>query len=124
MARETRLKHLRLICSSFCFALGFVALAAAQMPHIDVVDFYGLHKVREPQIRKALGAGEGDQLPASPGDAEERMDQVPGVVESHLEAVCCDAGKTILYIGIEEKGAIHFELREPPEGEAALPQEI
>jgi len=94
------------------------------MPHIGVVDFYGLHKVREAQLRRALGASEGDLFPASPGDAEERLDQVPGVLESHLEAVCCDQGRTILYIGIEEKGTIHFELREPPDGEVVLPAEI
>jgi hypothetical protein len=71
-----------------------------------------------------LGVKEGDALPPSKGDTEERLDAVPGVVESHLEAVCCDAGKMILYVGIEEKGAVHFDLREPPEGEVKLPEEI
>ena len=75
-------------------------------------------------MRKALGVREGDPLPRSKGDAEERIDAVPGVVESHLEAVCCDAGKMILYVGIEEKGAIHFDLREPPEEDVVLPEEI
>ncbi len=52
------------------------------------------------------------------------MDKVPGVVESHLEAVCCEGGQMILYVGIEEKGAVHFDLREPPDGEVRLPEEI
>jgi hypothetical protein len=46
------------------------------------------------------------------------------VVEAHLEAVCCDNGQTILYVGIEERGAPHFELRDPPDKEVSLPPEI
>lgn len=96
----------------------------AQDLRLDVLDFYGLRKVTESQIRKALGVREGDRLPPSKGDAEAKLDQIAGVVESHLEAVCCDNGQTILYVGIEERGAPHFDLREPPDGEANLPDEI
>lgn len=102
----------------------FVASVRAQDLRFDVLDFYGLRKVSESQIRKALGIREGDRLPASKGDAEAKLDQIPGVVESHLEAVCCDNGQTILYVGIEERGSPHFDLREPPEGEVTLPEEI
>ena len=104
--------------------LFFASLVVAQGPRIGIIDFYGLRKVSEAKVRKALGVREGDPLPRSKGDAEERIDAVPGVVESHLEAVCCDAGKMILYVGIEEKGAIHFDLREPPEEDVVLPEEI
>jgi hypothetical protein len=97
---------------------------AQQGPRIGLIDFYGLHKVSENKVRQALGVREGDPLPRSKGDAEERIDAVSGVVESHLEAVCCDAGKMILYVGIEEKGATHFELREAPDGEVKLPEDI
>ena len=104
----------------------FLAITATQAQDlkVDVLDFYGLHKIPESQIRKALGVREGDRMPPSKGDAETKLDQVPGVVEAHLEAVCCDGGRTILYVGIEERGAPHFDLREPPEGNVALPDEI
>ena len=102
----------------------FCGLLAAQAPRIGVIDFYGLQKVPEAKLRQALGVREGDALPASKGDAEERIDQVSGVVESHLEGVCCDSGKIILYLGIEEKGAPHFDLREPPDDDVQLPDEI
>jgi len=106
----------------------FVLLGATSLYgqdlRVDVLDFYGLRKVSESQIRKALGIREGDQMPPSKGDAEAKVDQIAGVVESHLEAVCCDNGQTILYAGIEERGAPHFDLREPPEGEADLPEDI
>lgn len=102
-----------------------VGLAFGQTPpRIGVLDFYGLRKVPEAKVRQALGVKEGDPLPRSKGDAEERIDGVPGVVESHLEAVCCDAGKMILYIGVEERGAPHFDLREPPESDVHLSEEI
>jgi len=104
------------------FALA--GLAAGQIPRIETIDFYGLRKVPESRVRQALGAGEGDPLPASKGDAEERLDKISGVVESHLEAVCCDDGKVLLYVGIEERGSPHFDLREPPEGDEKLPDEI
>ena len=97
---------------------------AQEGPRIGLIDFYGLHKAPEAKVRQALGVRDGDGLPRSKGDAEERIDDVPGVVESHLEAVCCDAGKMILYVGIEERGATHFELREAPDGEVNLPEDV
>jgi len=101
-----------------------VASLYAQDLRVDVLDFYGLRKVSEAQIRKALGIHEGDRMPPSKGDAESKLDQIPGVVEAHLEAVCCDNGQTILYVGIEERGAPHFELRDPPDKDVSLPPEI
>ncbi len=96
----------------------------AQAPQIGVIDFYGLRKVSQSRVRRALGVSEGDPLPPSKADVEERIDQIPGVVDSHLEAVCCEAGKAILYVGIEERGAIHFNLRDEPDGDVTLPPEI
>ena len=104
-------------------SLLLAAVCAAQ-PRIGVIDFYGLHKVPESKVRQAVGVREGDPLPSSKGDAEERIDTIPGVIESHLEAVCCDSGRMILYIGVEEKGAHHFETREPPDGDVQLPSDI
>jgi hypothetical protein len=95
--------------------------AYAQVPRVDVIDFYGLHKTTEAKVREAIGIKEGDPLPASKGDAEERLDGITGVAESHLEAVY-DAKKMILYAGLEERGAPHFDIREAPEGDMKLPE--
>ena len=46
------------------------------------------------------------------------------VVSARLEAACCEDGKAILYVGIEEKGAPHFDYNTPPVGEARLSEEI
>jgi hypothetical protein len=117
--------HLRRTPRVLVFVLLWAAASVhAQDLRVDILDFYGLRKVTEVQVRKALGVREGDRMPPSKGDAEAKVDQIPGVVESHLEAVCCDNGQTILYVGIEEKGAPHFDLREAPEREVTLPEEI
>jgi hypothetical protein len=102
----------------------FAGVLAFSQPKIGIIDFYGLRKTPEAKVRQALRVREGDPLPPSKGDTEERIDALSGVVESHLEAICCEAGKMILYVGIEEKGAPHFELRDAPEGEAQLPEDI
>ncbi|MCS6954444.1 MAG: hypothetical protein RMK57_14385 [Bryobacterales bacterium] len=96
----------------------------AQAPRIALIDFYGLRKVSAEQLRKALGAREGDPLPPSKGDAEDRLEQVRGVVRARLEAVCCEDGGAILYVGIEEPGAPHFDYRLPPSASVTLPEEI
>ena len=100
------------------------AAASLVAPRIGMIDFYGLNKVPEDRLRKTLGFTDGDPFPRSKADVEEHLDALPGVVESHLEAVCCDAGKMVLYVGIEERGTAHFDLRDPPESEVVLPAAI
>jgi len=111
------------------FRAGIILIAATvlpaqSIPRIAIIDFYGLNRVLESRVRQALGVKEGDQLHPSKGGTEERLDAINGVVESHLEAVCCEAGNAILYVGIEERGATHFDLREAPEGDEVLPTDI
>jgi hypothetical protein len=100
------------------------ALVLAQKPRIGALDFYGVHTVSAARIRKALGFREGDPLPSSKSDVEGRLEKVPGVVLARLEAVCCDGERAILYVGVEERGAPHFEYRPPPDGEATLPEAL
>ncbi|MEP7362784.1 MAG: HEAT repeat domain-containing protein [Acidobacteriota bacterium] len=104
--------------------LTFCALLPAQGPPIGIIDFYGRQRVPEEKLVKALGKKVGDSLPRSKGDAEEAIEQVEGVVRANLEAACCEDGKAILYIGIEEKGAPHFDFNAPGAGPAVLPKEI
>jgi hypothetical protein len=94
------------------------------VPRVDILDYYGLHKITPARIQRVLSTKEGDRLPASKGDVEERLEQIPGVVRSHLEAVCCDGGKTVLFVGIEEKGSAHFNFRSEPQGTVRLPGDI
>jgi len=100
------------------------ALLSAQAPRIDDIEFYGLHKLSEQKLLHAVHVKPGDALPPSKGDLEDELEQVPGVVLARVEAVCCDQGKTTLFIGIEEKGAPHLAFRSPPAGGAVLPEDV
>jgi len=93
-------------------------------PRVGTIDFYGLRKVKEEAIRKALAVNEGDPLPRSKGDTEDALEQIPNVVSARLEATCCEGGKAILYVGVEERGAPHFNYNDPPAGLARLPEDI
>jgi hypothetical protein len=98
--------------------------AAAQVPSIGIIDFYGFRTISEGAARKALGLKEGDRLPPSRAAAEARLRAIPGVVAARLEAVCCEAGRTMLYVGIEEKATPGLHFRPAARGSARLPEEI
>jgi hypothetical protein len=94
-------------------------------PKIGHIEYYGIHKLSPERIKRALGLKTGDPLPPSKGDVENRLDNVPGVVDARLEAVCCGKdGNAILFVGIEEKGGPHFAFRSPPAGSAVLPPDV
>jgi hypothetical protein len=56
----------------------------------------------------------GDPLPPSKQALEEALVKLKGVTRANVETVCCDAGKAIFYIGVEESGQPHLDLREYP----------
>lgn len=97
---------------------------AAQVPRIGEIEVYGLDKVPVERIRRALEVKSGDPLPPSKGDVEERLEAVPGVVQARVEAVCCEADRAVLFVGIEEKGARRFAFRSEPAGQATLPADL
>jgi hypothetical protein len=104
-------------------------MAAAQspvpeLPRADVIEFYGLRQVSASLVTQALGVRPGSPLPPSKGEAEERINQIDRIAGSWLEAVCCFDGKTVLYVGIEERDAAHYEIRQPPGGAVVLPDEV
>ncbi len=100
------------------------ALALAQVPVVGIIDVYGVRKSSAAEIRDFLGLKTGAPMPASKGDLEERLEVMPGVVAAHIEAVCCAESKAILYVGIEERGAPHFDYHAPPTEVLELPAEI
>ena len=100
------------------------ASTSISAPRVGVIDFYGRSKVSEELLRKALGFAEGEAMPRSKGDVEEALESVKGVVSARLEATCCEDGKAIIYVGLEEKGAPHFDYNPSPIGESRLSDEI
>jgi uncharacterized membrane protein len=110
-----------------CFLALVVSVAAATesdiTPRVSIIEVYGAHKVSIEKIKKAVGAQEGGPLP-SREDAEDRIDKLSGVVASRIEAACCDNRGMILYVGVQEKDAPHFEFRPAPSGDVSLPVEL
>ncbi|MBY0502820.1 MAG: hypothetical protein K2X03_02855 [Bryobacteraceae bacterium] len=97
------------------------------VPRIGAIDFYGLKRFSPERLLRDLKLKEGDPLPASRVDLEEKLEEIEGVVAARVEAVCCSTpGRPVLYVGIEEKGAVHFDVRPPFEGSGVplLPADI
>jgi len=98
----------------------FAGQSEGQMPPISVIDFYGLRMVSEAQARQALRIKEGDTPPESTLAARLRLEALPGVTQARLEFVCCNKGKTTLYVGLAEKGSPAMEFRPAPTGSVRL----
>jgi hypothetical protein len=100
------------------------AAQARQPPKIGEINFYGLRKLTPDKVLAALTIKPGDLLPPSKGDLEERLGELAGVVDARIEAVCCEGPNTTLFIGVEERGAPHFDTHGVPVGSATLPEEL
>lgn len=105
-----------------CAALAQVAQVG--VPRIGLIELYGLHNVTPELVRQALGLNPGDPLPPSKADTEERLLDIDRVVTARLEAVCCSNDQAVLYVGIEERDAPHYEIRPAPGGGLALPDAV
>lgn len=103
--------------------LTLAASAEDISPRIGLIEIYGAHKVPLKKIRSALGVHEGDPMP-SRDTVEDRIGAIHEIVASRLEAFCCDAGKMILYVGVEEGDAPHFDFHPAPTGDAALSPDL
>ena len=100
-------------------------LAPQQNAVVGIVDFYGLRQITEAQIRQALRLVEGDTITeATLRNAEKRLRTLSGVSDARVDGVCCDDGKTIVYVGIEEKSTQGLRFNAPPKGHARLPDEV
>ena len=107
------------------FALmAVVWVAAAQAPVIGDINLYGLRKTQPERILSALHIQAGAPLPASKGDMEDRIAELPDILLAHVEAVCCEGKSSTLFIGVEERGAPHPSFRSEPQGKEALPPDI
>ena len=95
-----------------------------QTPRIGNIDFYGLRNISEQQARQALQIKEGDAAPDSRDEAQRRLEALPNVLQARLKFVCCDAGKAILYVGIQEKGTPTLQFRPAPQRRIRLPDNM
>lgn len=116
--------------------LGLLVLGAwpglrGQELQIGIVDFYGLDRLRVDQVREALTFKEGDTFSLSTGTRPEflstsqvRLGALTGVADVHINIVCCEDGRAIVYVGILEDGATLMSFRPAPDGPPRLAAEI
>lgn len=111
--------------------LGTVAEAGAQPIEVGIIDFYGRSRTSADAARGALTFKEGDSFDlgeSGPPEAfrttAERLKKLPDVLHVNMAPVCCDAGRWILYIGIEERGAPALTFRRAPMGAERLPADL
>lgn len=94
-------------------------------PTIGIIDTYGNKAFSPEKLRKELKIAEGDPLPPSKGDLEELLVSLKGISRANIEAICCEQGKAIFYVGVEERGRVHLDIREEPKNEdLKLPAEV
>jgi hypothetical protein len=106
-------------------ALVPLLLAAGEdvTPRVGIVEIYGARKVSVQKIKAATAVNPGDPLP-SRQDIEGRLDRIPGILASRVEAACCDQGQTILYVGVEEKDGPRIEFHAAPAQDITLSSEL
>jgi hypothetical protein len=106
-------------------ALVCLNAAAQSVPTIGIIDTYGNKSLSPDKLRKELKIVEGDPLPPSKGDLEELLIAMKGVARANIEAICCEQGKAIFYVGVEERGRAHLDIRpEPKNEELKLPEDV
>jgi hypothetical protein len=111
--------------------LGGVRQLTGQELQIRIIDFYGLGRVSESEARQALTFKEGDMIslvgderPAALAESERRLSTLSGVRRAHTNLVCCDKGRGIVYVGIEEQGRATTHFRAAPRGSVSLAGDI
>ena len=99
--------------------------AAAQLPPVGSVDFYGARKTTPAQVREALGINIGDSLSAlSLLTVPARLAELPNVISASVHPVCCEGGRTMVYVGVAEEGAPRLEFRPQPDGAIRLADDV
>ena len=107
-----------------CVALG-------QQVEIGIIDLYALGCVPARQVREILTFTEGDTValgngeePAFLQESEDRLARSPDIARARTTLVCCDQGRAIVYVGIEERGVATMRFRAEPEGDARLAADV
>jgi hypothetical protein len=103
----------------------FSSLASAQLPPVGIIDLYGLRKTSPQAVREALGINVGDSLTSlALFQVPARLASLPGVASAAIDPVCCEDGKTMLYVGVAEDSAPPLRFHAPPNGASRLPADI
>lgn len=114
-----RLVVICLLISSFA--------ATAQPSQISIIDFYGLRKVKEQEVLKALQVKPGDSIGRiDKGAMIGRLLSMTGVQDAHIAMICCDdkEAKWMIFVGIAEQKPTGGRYYAEPERKVTLPDEM
>jgi hypothetical protein len=118
------LQTLTLLAGSLVTLSATAVRAHAQLPRIGIIDYYGNRTVPDSVISAALGLQVGDSLRIPRDRLIARIRRIPGVLDAAVAAVCCDAGRAILYVGVQDSATPQMQWYAPPIGTARLPADI
>ena len=104
----------------------FASIATAQPTQISIIDFYGLQKISQQEIRKHISVKEGDSVLFDKEQLQNQILAIPGVKDADISTVCCDDkdGKWILFIGISEDKVEYARFNPAHVSNDSLPAEI
>ncbi|HRH45085.1 MAG TPA: HEAT repeat domain-containing protein [Pyrinomonadaceae bacterium] len=100
-----------------------------QFPPIGIIDFYGLRTISEKDVWSVLNIKVGDDAIETIKSAEEirqTLKKLPNVEDASISLICCDDifGKSIIFVGIREKGIPALKFNTAPTGKIRLPKII
>jgi hypothetical protein len=107
----------------------FTATLGQDFPAAGIIDFYGLRSVSAEKVRSVITIKAGDDWAKVSESMEKNrrlLKTLPNVEDASISLVCCDnaSGKTIVFIGIREKGVSVLTFRAAPKGSIRLPENI
>lgn len=105
----------------------FVTAFGQQFPSIGIIDFYGLRTISVKDVWSVLKIKIGDDAIETIKSAEEirqTLKKLPNVEDALISLICCDDiyGKSIIFVGIREKGVPALKFRTAPNGKVRLPE--
>ena len=99
---------------------------AAQSAPVGIVDVFGARTITAAQVRAAAKIAVGDAVTdRTEVDAEARLRALPNVSAATVDVICCENGRSIVYIGIRERSdSAQVSYAAPPNGEVRLPSNV
>jgi hypothetical protein len=109
-----------------CLALVLAAVPLhAQQPPVGIVDVYGARTLTAQRLREAAAIEVGDSVTEQMRTrALARLRALPNVRGADVAIVCCENGRSIAYIGVDEAVGPALSFGAAPTGTARLPGNI
>jgi hypothetical protein len=116
--------------TALAFSILFLAAQAiSQFPPVGIIDFYGLRKVSKSDLLSVLPIKSGDDALETIKNKDafaRKLRTIPNVEDAAIDFVCCDdaQGRSMIFVGIRERGVPALNFRQAPGGTVRLPAEI